>query len=270
MLKGNVMIVEDQYHFRKGLVKMIESSHHNWNVVSEASNGQDALKMLEAHQPNLILTDIRMPVMDGIEFVTKVREKYPKTQIIILSGYRDFEYARSAIKLGVIDYLVKPCTVDDINNMLDKVTDFFNSMAQTESLELAPSNKDHEDKGISSEEKQKRIINKAMTYIELHYADDCRLTEVASHVKLNPSYFSVLFKKMTGSSYSHYLINFRLEKALQLLITTDMKVMEIAAAVGFEGSNYFTNVFRQVYAISPKEYRNQYRENLKLKEGGGL
>lgn len=250
MSKGNVMVIEDQYHFRKGLVKMIDDSDLSWNVVSEASNGLDALKLLEAHKPDLILTDIRMPVMDGIEFVTNVKRKYPETLVIILSGYRDFEYAHAAIKLGVMDYLVKPCTEEDVTKVLHKASLLFQSQTTTATASRpAPEEAD----------RSTNLIAKAIAYIDLHYADDCRMTEVASHVRLNASYFSVLFKKETGESFTSYLTRMRMEKAVHLLCSTDMKVFEIATAVGFDGSNYFTNVFRQFYAMSPKEYRNEHR-----------
>ena len=262
MGSGNVMVIEDQYHFRKGLVKMIEDSEYNWNVVSEASNGLDALKLLEAHKPDLILTDIRMPVMDGIEFVTNVKEKYPDTLVIILSGYRDFEYAQAAIKLGVIDYLVKPCMEEDIKKVLHKASLRFKSLQINKpsvSEQIDRKDKDVKE-NIPTEEKQIKLIAKATAYIHLHYADDCRMTEVAAHVRLNSSYFSVLFKKVTNESFTTYLTRIRMEKAVHLLCHSDMKVFEIAAATGFEGSNYFTNVFRQFYSMSPKEYRNTFRE----------
>jgi len=253
MSNGNVMIIEDQYHFRKGLVKMIEDSEFNWSVVSEASNGIDALKMLEVHQPDLILTDIRMPVMDGIEFVAEVRKKYPSTPIIILSGYRNFEYAQAAIKLGVIDYLVKPCTEEDIHAMLHKANRYLQSHANP----AKQPNKKESSEVQTTDEKQQKLIAKAIAYMNLHYKDDCRLTEVAMHVRLNASYFSVLFKKITGESFTAYLTRLRLEKAVQLLCSTNLKVFEIASATGFDNSNYFINVFRQYHAISPKEFRNQ-------------
>lgn len=260
MGSGNVMVIEDQYHFRKGLVKMIEDSEYNWNVVSEASNGLDALKLLEAHKPDLILTDIRMPVMDGIEFVSNVKEKYPDTLVIILSGYRDFEYAQAAIKLGVIDYLVKPCMEEDVKKVLHKASLQFKSQQINKTSVPEQINVKEAKENIPTEEKQIKLMAKATAYIHLHYADDCRMTEVASHVRLNSSYFSVLFKKVTGESFTIYLTRIRMEKAVQLLCHSDMKVFEIAAATGFEGSNYFTNVFRQFHSMSPKEYRNTFRE----------
>jgi Response regulator containing CheY-like receiver domain and AraC-type DNA-binding domain len=247
MSYGNAMVVEDQYHFRKGLVKMIEESEHKWNVVSEASNGRDALKMLEVHKPDLVLTDIRMPAMDGIEFVTQMRRMHPDTIVVILTGFKHFEYAQAAVKLGVMDFLVKPCTEEDVRDMLGRASEKFEAMRlpEPQTAEARP------------EDKQDNVIRKAIAYVEKHYADDCRMTEVASHVHLNPSYFSVLFKRVTGESFTAYVTRFRMEKAMELLRTTDMKVFEIASATGFGEPNYFTNVFRQHFRLSPKECRRR-------------
>jgi len=233
---------------------MIQESEHKWNVVSEASNGLDALKLLEAHKPDLILTDIRMPAMDGLEFVSHIRRKHPDTIVIILSGFKSFDYAQAAIKLGVMDYLVKPCTEEDVREVLGRASEKFMANRPSGAEEQAA------EQDIAAEDKQSAVIQKAIAYVNLHYADDCRMTEVAAHVHLNPSYFSVLFKKVTGESFTVFVTKYRMEKALHLLRSTDMKVFEIASATGFEEPNYFTNVFRQRYAMSPKEYRKRHRE----------
>jgi two-component system response regulator YesN len=104
--------------------------------------------------------------------------------------------------------------------------------------------------------KSESMIEKAIKYIEEKYSSEIRLMDVAGHVHLNPSYFSVLFKKVTGETLTRYITRYRMEKAALLLRNTDMKIFEIACAVGFDEPNYFTNVFKQQYQMSPKEYRS--------------
>lgn len=252
MTQGNVMVVEDQYHFRKGLVRMIEQSEHKWNVVGEANNGKDALQLLDRHKPDLVLTDIRMPVMDGIEFVTHLRSSYPDTLVIILTGVKNFEYAQAALKLGVMDYILKPCTEADVQDVLWRANERFAGSASKLRRVESPL------PGI----KQDPVIRKAIAYVERNYAEECRLTEVAAHVHLNASYFSVLFKKTTGESFTAFITRYRMEKAMDLLKNTDMRIFEIASATGFDEPNYFTNVFKQHFQFSPKECRKNEQQSL--------
>ena len=114
-----VMIVEDEPPIQRGIQTMIESAHDRFKVVAMANNGQQALKHLENMQPDIIITDIRMPVMDGIELAREVRSRYPAIQIILLSGYQEFDYAREAMQLGIMHYLLKPLSKKQIKAMLD-------------------------------------------------------------------------------------------------------------------------------------------------------
>ncbi|UUZ80980.1 response regulator [Paenibacillus sp. P26] len=119
MLEGKVLIVEDQPNFRKGLIQMVGHSPE-WKVAGDASNGQDALLLLERFKPDLVLTDINMPVMNGIDFISHLRGNHPDLLVVILTGYRNFEHAQAAVKLGVFDFLTKPCTDQDVSQVLGK------------------------------------------------------------------------------------------------------------------------------------------------------
>lgn len=514
-MTGKLILVEDQAFFRKGLRKMIEEYSLDWKVVGEAGNGSEALELIEVLHPNLVLTDIRMPGMSGIELAEKLHGQHPGIDVVILTGYDDFSYAQAAVRFGVIDFLLKPCNDQALMEVLKKayvrlevllrqkeereadqhrreedqlralllrlpgfshdekqilpnvagnrllliaVTDYipthkqyrpsdlgllqfaiFNILtellqqqqqhgpfisleydrfcillegdqdpemimqlmeqmvesylaikivlhcserianqkelsslydsfvkmigtvdsarkdrleaeaaaipaasghrlkelqtqltgaillgnpdmlvekvnelaekhdalpledAKMEALALtfamhqvAKQQLEHAEKSprlaeqierlqrLSTEKavkewtkeqagrflllydawrlhNQEGIIRRSLEFLDKHYMEDCTLTDLANRVHVTPAYFSKLFKKETGDNYSTYLTKLRMQKAVLLLVHSDMKVFEIASSVGYDDPNYFTNVFRMLFKMSPSDYRKQLK-----------
>ncbi|MDQ0111419.1 response regulator transcription factor [Paenibacillus harenae] len=512
-MNGKLLLVEDQALFRKGLRKMIEDHSLGWTVVGEAENGHEALELIEALRPNLVLTDIRMPGMEGIELAEHIYNRHAGTSVIILTGYDDFKYAQMAIRFGVIDFLLKPCNDRTLMEVLHKaherlesdlrqreereadlrmkeeallralllrlpgtrgeehrmrpwvigkrlvliaVKDYFpvnkhygpsdlgllqfalfniltelmqrhqlsgqfialefdrfcfivedgkkantlgrfmkdavqaylgivltvsltppvtslndppslyesfilkepsatkrkgsepaflssgtasrhrvkelqmqltgsillgqpdklddqisklvsrigelppedakmealalafalNSLAKqqlgqnaetpgfAEQIELLQSLQSEHDaaewarveagKFVAGFEgwrlrNNESIINRSLDYLDKHYMESCTLTEMAEMFKVSQTYYSKLFKKVTGDNYSAYLTNIRMQKAVLLLMNTDMKVSSVAASVGYDDPNYFTNVFRLLHKMSPSDFRKQFK-----------
>lgn len=121
MKLGKLLLVDDEILIRQGLGKLIENNHLNWSIVGEASNGKEALGKVAEAAPDLVLTDIRMPAMDGLELTKRLHEQFPDVTVIILTGYKDFEYAQLALKYGVADFLLKPCSEEDVVAALQRV-----------------------------------------------------------------------------------------------------------------------------------------------------
>lgn len=510
-MNGKLLIVEDQTYFRKGLRKMIEQHDIGWTVVGEAEHGQEALRLIAGDPPDLILTDIRMPGMDGIELAEHVHRERPDIDLIMLTGYEDFKYAQAALRYGAIDFLLKPCNEETLLEVLRKAYDHFHARqrqkmqllagerAKEESLlraymlrlphdaaaarqvvehcrnkelmfvtvdsyypedkryttrdlgllqfalfnildelleehglkwrsvplefdrfalfadrpypdaflssakqnvlrylgiriRLVPAGRvtmpdelpdvyerlcasmapswseaghggasfgipdqqtrvkelqaqlsayialgriDHlkrmlgdatrrlaalapeaarmealtlvlamnatakqafdlpaatavfgdrldelQRTGSQAEAmewakraaeaflaeydewragKSRSIVAMALDYLDSHYMESCSLTDLAERFHISAAYFSKLFKKETGDNFSSYLTKLRMRKAAMLLLNTDMKVFEIASAVGYDDPNYFTNVFRMLYHLSPSDYRKQHK-----------
>lgn len=504
---GSILIVDDEPLIRRGLTKLIETNELGWKVTGEAGNGKEALEQMDQLKPNLVLTDIRMPVMDGLELTRHISERNDETAVIILTGYRDFEYAQAAMRYGVKEFLLKPCPEDEICRVLRQANDQLrmkhelrhrerreqrlredhalrsallglpqpagepfqeirwlidrdfwlvnvetflpeNKLYRAEDVELlqfAISNITSElmmSQGISGrwitveygrfaffvepgdcneaffeellrtvqlllglplrvqqlgavstiadaekrfhlhragsplrlisedetsvddetrvraiqseitsllllgkhaeigdflrhsfegkpeeslaqrkrealclamvvrnvirkdletelktedigselgelralpsrgavdawlmeriasleqaavqwfEERNSGLAERSIRYMEQHYMEECSLATVAAQVHLNPNYFSNLFKKQTGESFSGYLTKLRTDKAKMLLTNTDMKIAEIAEAVGYADSNYFATAFKQAAAHTPSEYRKLHR-----------
>lgn len=196
---------------------------------------------IQAECPDIILTDINMPQMNGIKLAQLAREQYPQLHIIFLTGYDDFDYALSAVKLGADDYLLKPFSREDVEAMLIKVKE-----------------------KLDKEKKQQQVhelVEKA-EFSDLEQAIHDRLADTELSLKslsfqlgFNSSYLSVLIKKELGLPFQDYLIQERMKRAKLLLLTTDLKVYEIAEQVGFEDMNYFSQRFKQIVGVTPRQFK---------------
>ena len=237
----SIMIVEDEYLVRQGISSLVNFKKFNMQVIGEAENGLEAWEKIQTECPDIILTDINMPQMNGIKLAQLAREQYPQLHIIFLTGYDDFDYALSAVKLGADDYLLKPFSREDVEAMLIKVKE-----------------------KLDREKKQQQVhelVEKA-EFSDLEQAIHDRLADTELSLKslsfqlgFNSSYLSVLIKKELGLPFQDYLIQERMKRAKLLLLTTDLKVYEIAEQVGFEDMNYFSQRFKQIVGVTPRQFK---------------
>ena len=237
----SIMIVEDEYLVRQGIASLVNYEQFGMQVISQAENGIEAWQKFQENPADILLTDINMPQMNGLELSKLVRDQAPKCHIVFLTGYDDFDYARTAIKLGADDYLLKPFSKDDVEEMLAKVQtklDKERKKAQIQNLV---------DQGQHSELEE--AIHERLADSELS------LKNLAFQLGFSPSYLSVLIKKELGLPFQDYLIQERMKKAKLLLLTTDLKIYEIAEQVGFEDMNYFSQRFKQVVGLTPRQFK---------------
>ena len=237
----SIMIVEDEYLVRQGIASLVNYEQFGMQVIAQAENGREAWQKFQENPADILLTDINMPQMHGLELAKLVRDQVPTCHIVFLTGYDDFDYARTAIKLGADDYLLKPFSKDDVEEMLAKVQtklDKERKKAQIQNLV---------DQGQRSELEE--AIHERLADSELS------LKSLASQLGFSPSYLSVLIKKELGLPFQDYLIQERMKKAKLLLLTTDLKIYEIAEQVGFEDMNYFSQRFKQVVGLTPRQFK---------------
>lgn len=237
----SIMIVEDEYLVRQGIASLVNYEQFGMQVIAQAENGREAWQKFQKNPADILLTDINMPQMNGLELAKLVRDQAPKCHIVFLTGYDDFDYARTAIKLGADDYLLKPFSKDDVEEMLAKVQtklDKERKKAQIQNLV---------DQGQRSELEE--AIHARLADSELS------LKNLALQLGFSPSYLSVLIKKELGLPFQDYLIQERMKKAKLLLLTTDLKIYEIAEQVGFEDMNYFSQRFKQVVGLTPRQFK---------------
>ncbi len=116
-----IMLVDDEEEVRKAIIRKMDWEKLGFQVAGDAENGEDALEKLEQLEPDVVITDIRMPYMDGLTLTARIREKHPSMKVLIFSGYDDFEYAKQAIKLNVTEYILKPVNGQELAEILNRV-----------------------------------------------------------------------------------------------------------------------------------------------------
>ncbi len=361
----SLFLVEDEIVMRDGIKKHIQWEKEGIDFVGEASDGELALPMILEKKPDILLTDIKMPFMDGLTLSEKVKKELPDTKIIILSGYDEFTYAQEALRIGVTEYLLKPvapaallesirkvaCTIEkpeesapkekeaemlDLDmTILDEETHkvienflkngaenetagfcerifrsvgeknagsvlFLNYLtmdmyltvvrflkelgADTETLTKEEGDLSSVVKRMSNAEEAKeylerilraairlrdsgaskkygKLLQEAVSYIDEHYSDeDISLNTVSQACGISPNHFSSIFSQEMGVTFIEYLIGKRMDRAKELLMTTDLRSSEIAFQVGYKDPHYFSYTFKKTQGMTTREYRARGKE----------
>jgi len=246
-----VLIVDDEKYVRMGIKSDTDWALIGCEVVGEACNGLEALEVAEKERPDLVVSDIRMPKMDGIELAEKLIEKYPNIKVIFLTAYNEFEYARQAVRIGVSDYLLKPFSDGELEGSIQRLLHLHpNAPASSSELEeqLIPLKR--------KEEVSNRYVQSAIEYIEDHYPDsDFSLGALAESMSVSEGHISRLFKAETDISINNYLTNYRIRMAMDYLKDVQVKVYEVAEKVGYQDIAYFSNTFKKLVGKTPSDYQ---------------
>ncbi|MBT2757801.1 response regulator [Mesobacillus foraminis] len=256
MLK--LMIVDDEPMILRGLMNIIEKGSTPCSEIVSASDGFEALEKLEDFRPDLLITDINMPEMTGLELIKNAQSKGFCKRFVILTGYDETVYLHQAIRCKVIDYLLKPINKTELYDVLTNLSVELLSTVNkkdTPPIYISDSPLQHLDYGQMS-----KNIRKIIQYIEENYATDISLDQLADYVYLHPNYISSLFKKETGLTFIHYLHLFRIKKAKELMINDkDLSFHQISDQVGYENVRHFFNVFKKYSGETPGKFRELYK-----------
>lgn len=247
----SLLVVDDDANERKGLQYLVSNFHLPF-VVTEASNGKDALSKFESYHFDCLITDIKMPVMNGLTLCEEIQTKCLETVKIIYSAYSDFEFAQKAIKAKVDDYILKPIIPDEFCRVMreivaklgsaDKPQDGFKQYVRQEDTAL--------DSGT-----QKHIIREIIRYIDDNLQNDIGLNDIASHVYLSPGYLSTLFKRETKKSVIQYITIRRMQKAKEMMLSSNLSIKKIGQTVGYQNTSYFCLLFRKYFGITAQQMR---------------
>ncbi|HJC23505.1 MAG TPA: response regulator [Candidatus Eisenbergiella merdavium] len=238
-----IVIADDEVWVGVGIKKMIGRSGLPFEVIAEAPNGIRAYEQVKELGPELLISDIRMPGLNGIELMKKLVEEENPVKVIFISGYAQFEYAQEACRMGAFDYLLKPVEEESLNAILERFCRLRENQAQpVVETEIGAGDP---------------RIRKIISEINLRYTQKLSLGELADRYGLSIGHLSTLIKKETGMSYSEYITGKRMEDAKRLLQKEELSLEEISDMVGYHDYFYFTKVFKKYTGISPSVYRKK-------------
>ena len=236
-----LLIVDDEARIRSGLAE-----HFPWNdlgfiVAGTSPNGKEAEAFVRASPVDVVLTDIRMPILDGLELAERLAEGFPEITIVLLSGYTDFEYARRALLYSVKHYLLKPVKYDELVAVFAKIR---------RKLDAAGA----EGRGEAAKGRYDKIVETVKAYVRENLLT-ASLEGAAEKVELSPNYLSMIFKQRTGMNFSDYLLEVKMGNAAVLLGDVRLKIYEISEAVGYDNPKNFARAFKRSLGKSPRRFR---------------
>jgi len=247
-----VLIVDDEIYMVAYIRKLIEWETYGFEKVLTAQGGSRARDLLQEHQPDLLITDIKMPKISGLDLAQTISENKYKTKVIIMSGYSDFTYAKQALRYGVSEYLVKPVLKVEFADTLERVLLQIRTTSNHGQKE--------EESCVESSCDKKAIITYIKEYINENFHANLSLEIIGEIVHLHPSYLSKVFKEVTGINLSSYITDVRMEKAAELMTQTNLKVYDVMGRIGYQKSQHFSKLFKEKYGVTPNEFRRRIRE----------
>lgn len=294
----SVLLVDDEPYILEGLELTVNWSKYGFFILDRATNGFDALDKISKKKFDLVITDIRMPQLNGIAFIKEIRRLDQEIEIIVISGYNRFEYAKDAISLGVRAYILKPIDPDEVLAHLEKIqhilvqnnkrrimhnqalklirdyqlpdnlenSELYSDAAHNPKMPV-PGNQDTANTDIAGSNSMVKapsnvrihgLMTQVIEFIEKNYAKNISLKSVSKVFYLNTSYLGQLFKKTTGESFNDYLNKIRIAHAKELLLSKEYKVYEAVRMTGFKSHQYFYKQFKKYEGRSFAEYNSEH------------
>lgn len=245
--------------------------------VGEAVDGETALSKIQLYSPDILLTDVRMPGIDGLGLIEHARKRFPDLRIIVISGHDNFQYAQHALNHGASGYILKPIEEADLldamcrarDEILGKRNEQTRTAALTEGLARLREAVDWRERSSTApdppEPTEREVrdsrIEKARAIIHREYADQIGSSDVARRVFMNEAYFSSRFASLVGKTFSAYLAEYRVRVATRLLRQPELRVKDVAAMAGFGSVSYFCRIFKEITGVTPGVYRSNPRED---------
>ena len=248
-----VLIAEDEDIIRKGIAYTMDWVSMGCTIIGEAANGKEGVDKIKELSPDIVLADIMMPMMDGIEMIRQGQE-IADFKAIIMTSYADFEYAKKAIDLGVSAYLMKPVDEEELKKSINKIITEIEKDNQLRQLTSKMKNADDIDALFIKSEGDNDYIQKVLMETKERYAEKISMETFSEELGVSGSYLSRKFKEATGQTYLDFLNKYRVQQAIKLLETGTYKVYEVSEMTGFSDYKYFSTVFKKYTDRSPSDF----------------
>lgn len=274
-----LIIIDDEDVVRRGLAQYVDWRNLGFKVKASFEDGESALAFLKTTKVDVVLTDIRLMELSGLDLAEFIAAEHPSTKVVIMSGHKDFDYAVRALRCDVFEYFLKPVELDTLKKTFSKLSSvlvedrklrqvreaipneeqFLQALIAArpqcqESFETLIARIQETDNNAAAIDYADLIVKKAKVYLEENYARDISLEQIAQHVFLSPSYFSRFYKERTGKNFTEALAEIRVRASLELLDRHECSIAETGARVGYPNAKYFTRVFKHLVGITPSEY----------------
>jgi two-component system response regulator YesN len=247
----SVLVVEDEPLIRVNIVRKLRDGCPEFEVVMEAADGREALEAIAELAPDVLITDIRMPELDGLQLAREAYYNHPEMMVVIVSGYDDFAYAKSALQFGVKDYLLKPVNAEELHAAMARLL-----------VQL-----DREYRAGAAPRAQEELVTLVQEYLRAHFGEEVSLAALAERFHVNLPYLTRLFKRTIGVAPVRYLRDLRIAHARKLLQERpDLEIKEIGPMAGYPDPGYFSRIFRLSVGIGPQEYRERGNQNTEFDE----
>ena len=237
-----IVVVDDEPWALVYMKKLFDRADLGFQVSAATQFSEEAAQILECEKPDVLVTDIRMPSINGIELIEHIRHLNFPCEVIILSGFAEFTYAQQAITLGAFEYCLKPLSRETAANVLRKLRVRLEEKASPYgSMEPIEGGDDN-------------FVN-MLRYIERHYDQRLYLKDLAQQFYLAPNYCCSLFIKYKKMTFSQYVTELRMQRAMRLLGRPSLSINNVAKSVGFDDYTYFNKVFKRYFQCTPSEYK---------------
>lgn len=252
-----VLLVEDEVFVRESVRRIVDWESMGFTVIGEAGNGEEALEIIREQGPDLVISDILMPKMNGVELLRQVREEGSESLFIMLSCMSDFEYVRQAMEYGASNYILKLSM--KVQSLMDALMKVDAELRKREMKQVQGERTPQETTQELLEKTGHAEVDKLISYLKEHYGQEISLKLLAGQVSMDEKYVSTLFKKKTGMNILQFMHTLRIEESKRLLLQTDLTVSEIGTRAGYENDNYFIKMFKRFTGLTPSVFRIQHR-----------